>query len=78
MKRGDWFRVQCKSHFANGEIHQAKSVKSVTVKGYDTVLDLGMMVEFIIEDHYGKPCRHAVPVEWCRQVERPSLARRVK
>jgi len=36
------------------------------------------MVEFNIEDDFGQPCRHAIPIEWCGPVEQPSIARRDK
>ena len=78
LQAGDFFRIKARSHFAHGEIHQAKRVRQEKIRGYDDDLDLGVMVEFIIEDYFGQPCRHAVPIEWCQLVERPSVAGRVK
>ena len=75
---GGFFRVTANSHFAHGEIHQAKRIKREKLRGCDTDLDLGVMVEFVIEDYFGRPCRHAIPIEWCTPCARPSLARRVK
>ena len=54
------------------------SVSSARVRGFDDEVDLGIMVEFIIEDYFGQPCGHAVPIEWCQLVERPNVANRVK
>jgi hypothetical protein len=75
---GGFFRVRCKSRFARGQIHQAWRIRREKVRGNDDDLDLGVMVEFIIEDHFARPCRHAIPIEWCEPVEQPSIARRVK
>ena len=38
------------------------SVSSARVRGFDDEVDLGIMVEFIIEDYFGQPCGHAVPI----------------
>jgi hypothetical protein len=35
--------VREKSHFAHGQIHQAKRVKREKVRGFDDDLDLGIM-----------------------------------
>jgi hypothetical protein len=78
LQAGDFFCIKHKGHFAHGEIHQAKRVKQERVHGYDDDLDLGIMVEFVIEDYYGQPCRHLVPIEWCELAKRPSIASRVK
>lgn len=80
MKAGDWFRIAHKGHWGQSQLHQARRVKRELARGNKDapILDLGIMVEFVIEDYFGQPCRHAIPLEWCQPAERPSVARRVK
>lgn len=77
---GDFFKIQGQKHWGNGEIHCATKVQRERVTGNPDVpvLDLGIMVEFALPDFFGKPMRHAIPIEWCVPCERPSIARRVK
>jgi hypothetical protein len=77
MNIGDYFRVVHKGHWAFGQTHRCAGLPNLKVKG-EPVLDLGCLVEFVIEDHFGQPCHHVIPVEWAQPVERPSVKRRVK
>jgi hypothetical protein len=78
MKPGDWFQVVRKDHFAFGQRHLCTGLPRIKIRGHDACMDFGKMIEFKIEDYYGKPCKHVIPIEWCAPCERPSVARRVK
>jgi hypothetical protein len=74
---GSFFRVSAKSHFAHGEIHQAKRIQREKLRGGAGELDLGVMVEFIIEDYFGRPCHHrARRRAWERSPSIPGVSRR--
>jgi hypothetical protein len=64
-------------HFAHGQVHRCSGLPNIKVKG-EPVLDFGVMVQFTMLDHWGKPMRHVVPVEWCVPCERPNLSKRVR
>jgi hypothetical protein len=92
LQVGGWFRICCNRpaskddpnsgfrHFAHGETFQARRIiPSVKARGNDVdPIDLGTMVEFRIEDHYGQPADHLIPIEWAIPCPRPSVAGRVK
>jgi hypothetical protein len=80
LQVGGWFLVKHRGHFAHGQIHQAWRIQQEKVAGNPDMpdLELGVMVEFIIEDYYGQPCHHAIPIGWVQVAQRPSIARRVK
>jgi hypothetical protein len=81
MKRGDYFRVDHRGYEHHGQVVICRAVKSsLKVKGNRDypALDLGEMVEFVVDDYHDKPTRHAIPIEWCKPCPRPSMAKRVK
>lgn len=72
MRKGDWFVITEQRHFAFRQRFVATKVRSESIMGYDTVLDLGQMVFFKIDDD-----EHSVPIEWTTRAERPDIRRRL-
>jgi len=73
MRKGDWFVISEQRHWAFGQRHVATKVRCETLQGYDTVLDLGQMVFFRVNEDV-----HSVPIEWTAPAARPDLRRRLK
>ena len=73
MRKGDWFVITEERHFAFQQRFVATKVRREELHGYDTILDIGQMIFFRINDD-----EHSVPIEWTAPAARPDLRRRLK
>lgn len=70
---------EIKSRVSGTSWHMGASIDLIAREALaEPILDLGALVEFVIEDYYGRPAHHVIPLDWCLPCERPNLAKRVK